>query len=188
MVLPVVLAAFRLGRLDRTQLKRHFLKAVLGGATRAQIDTWSDRFVQQVLDHDVKPMAKTRIRHYREAGHRLVLASASFDFYVEQLGVRLGFDHVVSTRAAWTPANTLSGDLDGPNLKGQAKVAAVLKLLAEHYAFTPNSHERATKLTVYSDHHSDLPLMKIADTAVAVNPTRELAQVARRYHLAIEIW
>lgn len=188
MVLPVVLAGFRFGRLDRTQLKRHFLKAVLGGATRAQIDTWSDRFVQHVLDYDVRPMAKTRIRHYREAGHRLVLASASFDFYVERLGARLGFDHVVCTRAAWSPANRLSGSIDGPNLIGQAKVEAVLKLLAEQYALTPTSFGRTMKLTVYSDHHSDVPLMRIADTAVAVNPTPELAQAAGQYHLAIENW
>ena len=40
------------------------------------------------------------IRRHRDAGHYLVLMSASVDFYVPEFGRQLGFDQVISTERA----------------------------------------------------------------------------------------
>ena len=186
--LPVLVVAFKLGYVDNTYVKRQCLNAILGGCRRNQIEVWSDQFVQHLVKHQIKPAALRRIEDHRAAGHHLLLVTASLDFYVQRLGRTLGFDHVLSTKAAWTDHNTLSGDMDGPNLKGNEKVNAVQKWLSENYSFKINNAEEVENLIVYSDHHSDLPLMLFAGTAIAVDPTPELAHAAGTYNFSIERW
>ena len=186
--LPAIVAAFKLGYVDNTYVKRQCLKAVLGGCHRNKIEPWTDQFVRHLMKHQIKPAALRRIEHHRTVGDHLVLVTASLDLYVQHLGTTLGFDHVLSTKAAWTAQNTLSGEIDGPNLKGNEKLDAVGKWLSENYLLKINNVEQVENLTVYSDHHSDLPLMLFAGTAIAVDPTPELAQAAGTYNFSIERW
>jgi HAD superfamily phosphoserine phosphatase-like hydrolase len=140
------------------------------------------------MKHQIKPAALRRIEHHRAVGDHLVLVTASLDVYVQHIGTALGFDHILSTKAAWTAHNTLSGDIDGPNLKGREKVTAVQKWLSENQSFRINNADQVENLTVYSDHHSDLPLMLFAGKAIAVDPTPELTHLARKHKFAIERW
>jgi HAD superfamily hydrolase (TIGR01490 family) len=133
----------------------------------------------------LRPGALQRIDAHRQAGHRLVLATAGLDIYVEPLARRLGFARALCTRVAWTETGRLSGDLDGGNLRGEQKLTAVRLALAVDGEERPTA---APFVIAYSDHHSDLPLLRWAGRGVAVNPTTRLASAAAAAGLAIENW
>ena len=128
----------------------------------------------------LKSPALDRIAWHRSQGHRLILATASLDIYANALGEALGVDDIVCTRAAYD-GDAVSGGLQGGNLRGEAKVAAIRALPAFN---TPN----APFVFAYTDHHSDLPLLRFADHGVAVDPSRRLAHLAAKYGLMTEYW
>jgi phosphatidylglycerophosphatase C len=178
--LPASFAAFALGYLSNDALKQRLLTAAASGCGRDEIEAHAAVFAMRCIGDGMKPAALTRIDSHRKQGHRLILASAALDLYVPALGKALGFDEVVCTRAAWRD-DVVSGELDGPNLRGEAKLAAVRHALG-------GSGRPVAPVFAYSDHHSDLPLLCFADHGVAVDPTRRLAACAAARGLSIEHW
>jgi phosphatidylglycerophosphatase C len=183
--LPVAIGAlgFAGGFADRAELKRAAIGAVLGGVRDDEIAAWTHRFVAWCLRALVRPMARRQIAAHADAGHHLILATASLDLHVRPIARALGFSNVICTKVGWTRDGRISGDLDGDNMRGDKKLAAVQRAVA--------AVERAPRSAVviaYSDHHADLPLLRWADQAVAVNPTRRLAAAAGIEGIAIEDW
>jgi phosphatidylglycerophosphatase C len=178
--LPAAVLQFKCGRLSNETLKCRFLAAVMGGCSRTEVELYTAGFVEICMTRMVKPAARARIARHRRQGHRLVLASASLDFYVEALATRLGFDDTVCTRAAWV-TNAIAGSLAGPNLLGESKLAAVKQTLAI-------DADRREVMFAYSDHHSDLPLLLFAKYGVAVDPTPRLSAAAAVFGLPVERW
>jgi phosphatidylglycerophosphatase C len=168
---------FKLGRLSHDELKSIFLTAIAGGSGRDAMARHVDSFLPHCLRRMIKPEALARIEWHRSRGHRLVLASASVDLYVVRLGAHWQFDATISTRTAWHDGR-LTGALDGPNLRGDAKLAAVRDLIGE----------TRPEMFAYSDHHSDLPLLQFADHAVAVNPTPKLLADSKANGIKVEYW
>ena len=93
--LPFAVLLFYAGQRDNTWLKVTFLRAVLGGLTRLQVDAWSETFLDHLMAKSLRPDALAEIERRRTASETLVLASASPDIYVIPLAHRLGFDYVV---------------------------------------------------------------------------------------------
>ena len=183
--LPVAIGALRFagGFTDRAELKRAAIRAVLGGLRDDEIAAWTDRFVAWCLKALVRPMARTQIAAHATAKHHLILATASLDLHVQPIARALGFANVICTKVAWTRDGRISGDLDGDNMRGDKKLAAVQRAVA-----AVERAPRSAAVIAYSDHHADLPLLRWADQAVAVNPTRRLAAAAGIEGIAIEDW
>jgi HAD superfamily hydrolase (TIGR01490 family) len=183
--LPVAIGAlgFAGGFADRAELKRAAIRAVLGGVRDDEIAAWTDRFVAWCLGALVRPTARRQIAAHADAGHHLILATASLDLHVRPIARALGFSDVICTKVAWTRDGRISGDLDGDNMRGDKKLAAVQRAVA-----AVESAPRSAVVIAYSDHHADLPLLRWADQAVAVNPTRRLAAAAGIEGIAIEDW
>jgi HAD superfamily hydrolase (TIGR01490 family) len=167
-------------RVEPGALKAAALGAVLGGVDHARIEAWNGIFVPWCRARLLRAGAVARIAAHRQAGHRLLLATASLDLYVLRLARELGFDEAICTRAAWTAEGRIAGTLDGDNLKGEAKLAAVRRVV-------PDGPD-APFVIAYSDHHVDLPLLRWADRAVAVCPTAKLAAAAVVEGFAVETW
>ena len=121
---------FKLGRITNDEIKRAFLKRVLGNCTRGEVERFTAEFRGAPLCKDGKTPALARIDWHRRQGHLLVLATASFDFYADAIGRSLGFDHVIATRAAWHN-DRIKGEFDGENLRGEAKLTAVTRALTK---------------------------------------------------------
>lgn len=178
--LPLTAIQFKLGRITNDEIKRAFLKRIMGNCTRSEVERFTAEFIAHRFVKMAKPRALARIDWHRRQGHRLVLATASFDFYAEAIGRSLGFDHIVATRAAWHD-DKLTGEFDGENLRGEAKLTAVTRALM-------TLDRRASRTIAYSDNQSDLPILRFADHGIVIDPTPRLAEVAQNYGLGIEIW
>jgi phosphatidylglycerophosphatase C len=156
------------------------LDLVFGGRSRGWLEAFTEDFVHDLLATGVKPRARAAIDRHRAAGHRLLLATASPDLWVEPIGRALGFDAVLCTRLAWE-RDRFAGRLDGVNLLHEEKRRAVLAWMAAHA-------EGAAPHTGYTDHHHDLPMLLLAERPVAVDPTPQLAAQARAINIPIEDW
>jgi HAD superfamily hydrolase (TIGR01490 family) len=179
---PILVAAlaYKLGLISRGRVKEIMLGAVLGKASRDEVAVYADTFVAQCLSRGLRPGALRAIAEHRAEGHTLILATASFDFYVERLGEKLGFNSVIATRSAWDNGGRLFGRIDGENCYGAEK----LRRLEEAMPGLRANHQ----IIAYSDSHVDLPLLCWADTGIAVNPSRKLRDRARSRGLTVVDW
>ena len=130
---PVAAAAlaYILGLISRGRVKEIMLGAVLGKASRSEVAAYADAFVAQCMAGGLRPGAVRAIEEHRAQGHKLILATASFDFYVEPLGRELGFEAVVATRAAWDEDGRLLGRIDGENCYGAEKLRRLEEALPD---------------------------------------------------------
>jgi HAD superfamily hydrolase (TIGR01490 family) len=172
--------AYTGGLITRGALKARMLDLFIAGASREQVAAWADDFVDRWLVSRVRPGALNAIARHRAAGHRLVLATASFDFYAETFAKRLGFDDVIATKSVWDSSGKLCAALDGENCYGPAKLGAVRNYFA--------AQTSQSRIVAYSDHHSDLGLLQWAHEGVAVNPNKKLRHLAPAHNLAVVDW
>lgn len=148
-------------------MKRVFL-SFLWGMDRGRLEEYAKDFAKAVMPAIYQGM-KAKLEDQRAAGHFLILASASPEFYVSEIGRLLGFDLVLGTPVELGP---LFPDLT--NHKGSAKVDRLRKVLPA-CCF---ENEMLVNARGYTDSRADLPMLALCDTATVVNPSPELTRLA----------
>ncbi len=121
------------------------------------------RFVQDRLIPHIYPEGLNRIRELQKNGTRVWLVSASTDHYMPMIAEYIGADLLLCTQT----------DQNGRvihNCKGQEKVRRVRQALS--------SMPGAVITEAYADSKTDLPMFKMAEKAIAVNPKQELKKEA----------
>lgn len=113
--------------------------------------------------------AIARIAAEKAEGREVVLATASYAFYVRAIADRLGVDRIVATGSQCDAKGAVLARLDGENCYDVAKRQMVEAALPPKAGL----HTR-----FFSDHHSDAPMFEWADEAVVVNPTPKLRALA----------
>jgi len=187
LLLPAVAAAAlaaTAGLVSRDRLKELMHRIMLGRAVpRAEMAVLADLFARRTADRNIRPAALARIAADRRAGFRIVLATAAHRFYAEAVARRLGIGDVIATEAAGGPGGTVLSELQGANVYGRAKLAAVEAWLAAEGIARDAAH-----LRFYSDHASDRPCLAFADEGFAVNPHRRLRRMARAQGWPVLDW
>jgi phosphatidylglycerophosphatase C len=159
-LLRVVPAAIRFAfDHDRAALKQSLLRATLRGIARDELHAASREFVTDTIAHRCFADALAAIRRHRDAGHHLVLMSASVDFYVPEFGRQLGFDEVISTGVAWN-GDHLDGTLTTPNRRGEEKAVCLRAIVAAR---------GDGETFAYGNSDSDLPHLRLAKHGLLVN-------------------
>ncbi len=176
-VVPSV-GLYALRSTDRGRLKASLIKWTLGGATRAQIASWNERFVPALLREGLFADAVARIAQHRSDGDRLVLMSASTDLYVPAVGRALGFDEVICTGVRWE-ADRLRGDLTTPNRRGDEKARCFSVLRGQHPGLTT---------VAYGNAGSDLPHLRLADHGYLVNGSSSARREAATLGVETVLW
>jgi phosphatidylglycerophosphatase C len=172
------LVRFALGRADRGELKAAWIRAVMGGHTRAQVDAWTGRFVPQLIGCGLLEDARTAIEGHRSAGDTLVLLSASPDLYVPALARALGFAETLCTGVEWD-GDRLGGGLTTANRRGAEKARCV-EALRLRYPQLP--------IVAYANAASDLEHLALADRAALVNGSWRARRAAARSGIACLTW
>ena len=164
----------RVGLVSRARVKATAQALLMGkGAPHATVTATAAAFAATV---PLRRGALAQLAADRAAGLEIVLATASFDFYVRAIAARLGIAHVVATRSVWD-GDVLRPRLAGDNCYGTAKATMVVAALPAARI------DRA-----YSDHASDAPLFALAVEPVAVNPSRRLRRLAEQRGWRVVDW
>jgi phosphatidylglycerophosphatase C len=171
------LVRFLSGHSDQGALKSAWIRAVLGGRSRAELASWTAQFVPPLIARGLHADALSAIAAHRAAGDALVLLSASPDLYVPALGEALGFTATVCTAIAWQ-ADRLDGALASPNRRGTEKARCLIELRRRY----------GLPVTAYANAASDLEHLALAEYPRLVNGTRATRAAAARLGIPCLRW
>jgi HAD superfamily hydrolase (TIGR01490 family) len=176
-LLPItglLVLGYMLGTIDRTRLKELTQAVMLGRSiSRSRARDIAQRFAGIVIKRGLYRQARAQMAADRAAGCRIVLATASYRFYVSEITARLGIDDVIATDSVYTQNDELTARISGENCYGSAKLRMIQAWMAAHQL-----HREDITVRFYSDHVSDKPSLAWADHAIAVNPHPPLRALA----------
>ncbi len=141
----------------------------------AESYVWFD----EMLKAHIAPRAVEKIDFHRRQGHRVVLISASTQFAVQPVAEHLHLDFLC-TRLI-DRADELTGQVVDPPCYGAGKVVWAQRYADEHGAALRDAY-------LYTDSHSDQPLLDAVGHPIAVNPDARLKRVARKRGWPIEMF
>ncbi len=186
-LLPVAgaaVAGYALRLYGRDRLKEMTQRLILGRTVAGDRLTDSARaFAQATVATGLLAGARDRIEADRGAGRMLVLATASYRFYAQEIAALLGFDAVIATESARCDAGNVLARIDGENCYGAAKLRAI-----EAWTAAQGIVRSDVAVRFYSDHVSDAPVFEWADEAFPVNAHPPLRILAKRRGWPVLDW
>jgi fatty acyl-CoA reductase len=167
-----------LERRSRAEFQRSFYREY-DGLDLEEMRRLGAEALNEVTLRRVYPEGMRRIREHKRAGHRVLLLTGALDIVVEPLAELLQVE--VDCARLMVRDGVLTGDLEKPPAAGEARGT-----LLEEYA-RANGIDLAESFA-YADSLSDLPMMELVGTPVAVNPDPRLSQVASQRGWRVERW
>jgi len=135
---------------------------------------------------------KTRVRldwHLRQ-GHRVVIVSASPEYYVRAVGEELGVDAVIATRLEVGPDGRLTGSYQGRNCRGEEKLSRLRAWIRATSGSTgggpsdPGGAGGRPFVWAYGNSAGDRRLLEAADIGVDAGKLGKLGKLRRFRRLA----
>lgn len=148
-------------------MKRVFM-GFAWGMEEGKLLAMGREFAREVVDTLCYPEVLAEVARHREAGHTLILVSASPEIYVKEIGRLLELDHTFGTvvelgeRLSWFPKFPLGNNKSANKvvrLRDELGLAGVL----------PQSEG-------YSDSRADLPMLAMCERVVAIHPEGQFAK------------
>jgi len=131
----------------------------------------ADGYYQEWLKPHLAPEILVKVDEHRQAGHVLVILSASVEYLLQAVADDLGFDHLLATKVEVDENGRGTGRAIGSVCIGVHKRTCALQLAEQENIDLAQSY-------AYGDHHSDLPLLESVGHPVAVRPTAPLRETA----------
>lgn len=183
-LLPFGFIAYGLKLIGRKGLKTYNQGLLLGGSPKlTDLAPHIEDYADKVLANNSYAKAIVQVEKDRDEGRRLILATASYELYVNAIARKLGFDDVIATRLASDANGSVLPKIIGENCYDEAKLDRITSFLEQNELHREQLHIRA-----YSDHVSDAPMLAFADEAVATTPSPALRQMAKQRGWKIVDW
>lgn len=148
----------RAGAHPRDVTKAALLRRLAAGRPADWFAERGRRFAD-TLEQRLRPEMMEQALWHRTEGHELVLVSASLATYLVPFAEAHGFDHVIAVELARDAGGVLTGELDGPNVRGPEKATRFQSWL---------DGEEPDVLWAYGNSSGDAELLALADIAVWV--------------------
>jgi phosphatidylglycerophosphatase C len=147
-------------RRDRDALKAASAAATFRGLPIELVEADARLFAREVHDRRLRREVVQSLHGHADAGHTVLLVSASFEVYLRPLAELLGAHDVLAVRLEVDENGILTGGLEGANCRGPEKVVRVHDWLERHAG-----GRAAVHLTAYGDSRGDRELLADADEA-----------------------
>ena len=108
-------------RRDRDRLRELATQLVFTGRPIAEVEEQAAAHGAAILAGGLRPDTRQRLQWHLDAGHRVVIVSASYDIYLDVVAAGLGDVDVLGTRLEVVDG-VCTGRLEGPNCRGREKV------------------------------------------------------------------
>lgn len=154
-----------------------FIEGVPGKELFDRTRTFYDAEVRTAF----RPGAIEMVERHRSRGDRLVMLTSSSHYLAELAGAELQFDGVLSNRLHVGPDGLHTGRIDGRVCFGEGKLAHA-KVEAERQGAA------LADASFYTDSYSDLPVLEVVGTPVAVNPDPRLRRHASKRGWKVVDW
>ena len=150
---------------------RKVLLQLTRGWSRSQVSEIVGETLEGIVEPIIYAEAMDLIEQHRAEGHMVVIVSASPQEIVVPLSEHLGVDDAISSKAEVGPDDRYTGEM-AFYAYGPHKAEAIEAFADEHNIDLSSSY-------AYSDSFSDVPMLECVGHAVAVNPDRALASLAK---------
>ncbi len=127
---------------------------------------WRDDYLKTKIDPIILPAARELIAQHKQRGDVLLIISATNDFITAPIAEKLGIENLIATQAEMINER-YTGKVKGTPSYQQGKVTRIQTWLQDNQQTLADSY-------FYSDSHNDLPLLKLVDHPVAVDPDPKL--------------
>ena len=161
---------YKQGTLDIVEFLRFSLKPLADNDTE-QLYRWRTQFIEQSIKPLMLEPAQQLIDKHKDRGDTLLVITATNRFVTEPIVQLYGIENLLATAPEFIDGR-FTGGFNGIPCFQEGKV----KLLE---AWLKDSTETMQDSWFYSDSHNDLPLLKLVDHPVAVNPDEKLAEFAQ---------
>src|SRR5215471_95781 len=143
------------------------------GRSEDELAELGERLFVQGISGSLYPEAWRLVEAHQRAGHTVVLASSATRFQVEPTARAMGVSHILVSPVEIVNG-ICTGRPGGPLLWRAGKAVAVREFAGEHGIDLAQSY-------AYSNGDEDVPFLRTAGRARAINPGRHLAEAARHY-------
>lgn len=162
---------YRLGLVQPTDSARARAAGLMEGRSVAEVTALMDSFTSEELVPRLHPGAVSALREHQVRGDEVVIISAALMPVVQGLARHLGVESCEGTRLE-EKDGVFTGTVIGRALYGPEKVSAARRLLEVRRV-------DALSCSAYADHETDVDLLELVGSPVAVSPRPGLAAVAR---------
>lgn len=161
---------YKQGTLDIVEFLRFSLQP-LADNDPEQLYQWREQFIEETIKPLLLESAQQLIDKHRDSGDTLLVITATNRFVTEPIVRLYGIEILLATTPEFINGR-YSGGFNGIPCFREGKV----KLLE---AWLEDSSETMQGSWFYSDSHNDLPLLKLVDNPVAVDPDQKLSEFAQ---------
>ncbi len=135
-----------------------------------QLAAWHADFMTNYIEPMMLPRAAELLDEHRSKGDFLLIITATNRFVTAPIAAHLGVDEIIASDAEIQDGK-YTGRGSGIPCYQEGKVLRLQQWLSETGHALEGSH-------FYSDSHNDLPLLKLVDQPVAVDPDQKLENYA----------
>lgn len=162
---------YKLGALD-INAYLHFCLKVLAEHPLKQLYAWREQFLEEKIRPMLLPKAKALIEEHRKAGDTLLIITATNRFVTEPIAQLHDIDNLLASDAEKRDGR-YTGKPTGVPCYQDGKITRLNQWLKQQ----EHSFDQSV---FYSDSHNDLPLLKLVEKPVAVDPDPQLLEYARK--------
>lgn len=152
-----------------------FVFAVLTREEPATLAAWHRDFMASRVQAMILPKGRELLQKHRDAGHRLLIITATNRFITGPIAAELGVADLIATEPEMQ-GERYTGKVSGVPCYQHGKIERLEQWLAA-------TGESAEGCWFYSDSRNDIPLLEYATHPVAVDPDEPL-----RAHAASNSW
>ncbi len=143
------------------------------GISRDRLQLMGREVAQKAIMPRLYLEARRKLEKGRELGLLQVLVSGSLDMVLNPLTEELQIDHLITNRLEFDKQGRASGRLLPPVLAGKAKERAIREFALQKGIDLSRSY-------AFGDSKADLPMLEAVGFPCAVNPQRDLLQIAQQ--------
>lgn len=162
---------YKQGKLDIVEFL-NFSLAPLAAHAKEKLYRWREEFVETRIKPILLPAAHKLVEKHRAAGDTLIVITATNRFVTEPIVKLYGIEHLLATTPECKNGQYTGNFIDTPCFQ-TGKVEQLLKWLSSNAITLAGS-------CFYSDSHNDLPLLRLVDKPVAVDPDYKLRSIAQQ--------
>lgn len=157
--------------------------SAFAGCYAANVNDFLHRFYREKISGLYRPDAEAAMVAHLEAGHSVVLISASFEPIIASAMMEHTIPIVMATRMSIDEDGRYTGQIEGLPTEGPDKIIVLRKFLDEFYG------EGKWEIGwAYGDHYSDLTLLQAAEHPCAVTPDSKLLKHANEHGWDVLDW
>lgn len=156
---------YKRGVLDMVAYQK-FVLAPLGRFSAEQLKELHLKFMHTVVANMLLPKARELIEKHRQAGHTLMVITATNRFITEPIVKDYGIENLLCTEP-----EVLNGSYTGKIIGEPCYQAGKIHALE---AWLEKENAQLEYSWFYSDSFNDIPLMQKVNEAIAVNPDEKL--------------